>query len=299
MYKITLKLILIFLAITILGCGNVKKSNHSKFDYKLYMPKETGIYNDLLIVFIGGSEGGFPKLYNSGKYTKYGATCLSLAYFDTDKTNKIFDKITLEYFTETIKYVQREYKLKDKKIVLFGYSKGAELSLLLSSLYRDIKGVFVINPSNVVFQSPGSLNNKGESSSWMLNNQELAYVPLKINTYKKLKNKRFRSLYVEALNSSIDKDAIIKVENINGPILLVSGQEDIVWPSCDMSNSIVDRLDKYSFPYWYKHISYPDTGHTVNPFYSMGGSFIGNIKSNKDMKKQVSNFLDEVVYGEI
>ncbi len=54
--------------------------------------------------------------------------------------------------------------------------------------------------------------------------------------------------------------ARIPVENINGPILLISATEDAVWPSFRMSLDIESTLHKARFPFEVRHASYPG-GH--------------------------------------
>lgn len=52
----------------------------------------------------------------------------------------------------------------------------------------------------------------------------------------------------------LDK-AKIRVENIDGPVLLISGASDNKWPSTEMSNLIIERLKTHDFPYFYEHIT--------------------------------------------
>ncbi|QTD43296.1 acyl-CoA thioester hydrolase/BAAT C-terminal domain-containing protein [Sporosarcina sp. Te-1] len=56
--------------------------------------------------------------------------------------------------------------------------------------------------------------------------------------------------------------AEIAVENINGPILLISGGDDQLWPADILSEKVITRLKEHSHPYYYKHINYPEVGHS-------------------------------------
>ena len=53
----------------------------------------------------------------------------------------------------------------------------------------------------------------------------------------------------------------IPVENIAGPILLISGTDDQIWPSGDFCAAIVTRLKQARFPYDVKHLSIEIGGH--------------------------------------
>mgnify|MGYP003679707771 CR=1 FL=1 len=79
------------------------------------------------------------------------------------------------------------------------------------------------------------------AASFTLNELPFVTVPVKAIPY--MLNGDFRrvdELALENLNSVTS--AIIKVENINGPILLISDSNDHVWPATEMASDIVNRL---------------------------------------------------------
>jgi predicted esterase len=47
---------------------------------------------------------------------------------------------------------------------------------------------------------------------------------------------------------------------MNGPVFLISAQNDEIWPSTRMSNAIVEQLKKHHFRHRIRHDIYP-TGH--------------------------------------
>jgi hypothetical protein len=55
----------------------------------------------------------------------------------------------------------------------------------------------------------------------------------------------------------------IPAEKINGPILLISGKADALWPSADMSERLVKRLKDKGFKHPVQHLSYDGAGHLV------------------------------------
>jgi hypothetical protein len=59
--------------------------------------------------------------------------------------------------------------------------------------------------------------------------------------------------------------AAIPVEKINGPILLLSGEDDQIWPSTFMARQIMKRLDAARFPFRHEHVSFPNAGHLISP----------------------------------
>lgn len=56
------------------------------------------------------------------------------------------------------------------------------------------------------------------------------------------------------------KKAEIQVENINGPVLIISGNDDDQWPATSMSNRIMERLKEHNFKHYKEHIIL-DGGH--------------------------------------
>ncbi len=61
--------------------------------------------------------------------------------------------------------------------------------------------------------------------------------------------------------------AAIPVEKINGPILLISGDDDQMWPSSLFSRMVMERLKRFDFGFPYEHASYPGAGHSISTPY--------------------------------
>ena len=57
--------------------------------------------------------------------------------------------------------------------------------------------------------------------------------------------------------------ALIPVERINGPVLLISGTDDRVWPSSAMSDRVIERLRHHAFAFPSEHLRYEGAGHAV------------------------------------
>jgi alpha-beta hydrolase superfamily lysophospholipase len=71
-------------------------------------------------------------------------------------------------------------------------------------------------------------------------------------------------MYSGALAKAGDTSpATIPVERINGPILMMSGQEDDVWPSADMAHRIEAQLQKAGFTHDVETIVYGGLSHSI------------------------------------
>lgn len=66
---------------------------------------------------------------------------------------------------------------------------------------------------------------------------------------------------LEAISRS-DK-ARIKIENINGPVLLIGAEDDQLWPSCRFSEIAMEILNKSKRSFKDKMICYKNSGHDI------------------------------------
>ena len=258
-------------------------------DSKYYPAK--GKSQNIVLMLLGGSEGGLPNYYDIEKLTDSGYPCFILGYFGTKNTPNSLEMIPMEYFEKEIKALENQPELKGKKLVVWGGSKGGELALLLASRYKQIKGVIAAVPSSVVFQGLGGKL----VSSWSENSKSIPFVPFAPYDYSKIVNSQYVEVYKLSLEQSeAVAKATIKVENINGPILLLAGKEDTMWPSDQMCRMIIKRLDENNFKHWYKLFSYENAGHTLNDGYLMGGTFEGNKNAKIDSQQRILDFLDQL-----
>lgn len=259
-------------------------------DAEYYPP--SGESKNVAIMFLGGSEGGIPN-YTVEKYTANGYPCFIVGYFGTKNTPDHLEMIPLEYFEKAIQIFKSYPEVGDKKVVLFGGSKGGELALLLASRYKQIEGVIARAPSSVVFQGIGG---PLRTSSWSYKGQPVPFVPYyEPFDYSKVVNNQWVELYKLSITQTqaVEK-ATIKVENINGPILLLTGKEDTMWPSGQMGDMIIKRLKENNFPHWYKNVAYENAGHALHEKAIMGGTEDGNRKARIDSEQRIFAFLSRL-----
>jgi dienelactone hydrolase len=57
--------------------------------------------------------------------------------------------------------------------------------------------------------------------------------------------------------------AAIPVERIHGPVLLINGADDALWPSPEMAAAIMARLAARDHDYRDQHLTYPGAGHII------------------------------------
>ncbi len=208
-----------------------------------YEPPRGGRHPAMIV--LGGSEGGIPgPVGHAGGLASRGYAALALAYFGVEGLPHTLANIPLEYFGNAIAWLAAQASVDANHIGVIGASRGAELALLLGSIYPRLHAVVAYMPSNVVVR--GCCDPRTWFYAWTVGGHPIAAMP-----------PPGRRDPIEA------QHAEIQVERINGPILLVSGKDDGVWPSSESAAKIVARLHQHDFHFPYESLVYDHTGHSI------------------------------------
>lgn len=219
--------------------------------------------NQPLIVAFGGAEGAIDWHRNHMKTKRdsliqKGYAILAIGYFNAEGTPRNLDRISLDAISDTIMSIAKNSKIDESKIALIGGSRGGELILNLASRYNHFNAVIAMSTSNVSFPA---ITWSANTSSWTYKNKEVSYVPAGLNTISPaIKGDLYTAHSLMLEDEEAVKKAEIQVENINGPILILSGKDDDEWPATTMSNRIIERLKENNFKFYKEHIIL-DGGH--------------------------------------
>jgi dienelactone hydrolase len=257
----------------------------------LFLPDTSGPHTGVLVV--GGSEGGLPAP-RAAWLASHGYAALALAYFRYEGLPNELSAIPLEYFGQALAWMKERPEIAPGQLGVMGTSRGGELALQLGSMYSSIKAVVAYVPANVRYPS---CCGRMMTVAWTWKGQGLAFV---------LPTSRGP---VPQSNESLA--ATIRVEETHGPIMVLSGDDDGVWPSSSMTSAVVNRLKAAHFPYPYERLDYPHAGHRAgNPAIiptwtgsmtqplsgepeNLGGSPQGNAESSLDAIPRVLKFLEQ------
>jgi dienelactone hydrolase len=280
-----------------------------------FEPATPGKYPAMIVV--SGSGGGLSDS-RAALLASHGIAALSLAYFAYEGLPKGLVNIPLEYFETAIQWLQAQSTVDPERIGVTGGSRGGELSLLLGAMFPQIKAVVAYVPSGVLWGGFGG--DEAVAAAWTYKGKPLAYVP----TYQTpevtalmedaVKNKAPIPL-TPSFHSSYDalsdlNEVIIPVEKTNGPILLISGEDDQMWPSTRFGDIAMNRLRAHNFPHRFEHLHYADAGHaTLSPYvpttinylshpvdgnlYAVGGLPKAQADANEHSWEQLLRFLYE------
>jgi pimeloyl-ACP methyl ester carboxylesterase len=60
-----------------------------------------------------------------------------------------------------------------------------------------------------------------------------------------------------------DGAAIIRIERATGPVLLISGADDRMWPAQRMCRMLVERAQRFGRGHLVRHLDFRDAGHAL------------------------------------
>ena len=173
--------------------------------------------------------------------------------------------IPLEYFDRAVGWLSQRGDVIAGDLSIVGTSRGAELALLLASHRTVFKRVVGIAPSHVVW-GPVGVDADKTASAWTLEGQPLPFVSFQRTPDYSAKPYRGTPDFLLALQQpDIVERARIQVERIQGAVLLLSGEDDQIWPSALMARMVIRRLAAANHRYHYEHMSFPGAGHLIDP----------------------------------
>jgi hypothetical protein len=223
------------------------------------------------VLALGGSDGGIPT-YLMRLLAAERCACLALAYHGTPKTQSNLIEMPLERVERALRWLRDHPRVaaRDGRVAIVGASKGAELALVLAATFPDLVGpVVAYAPSSVVwvgidFSAPRA----PLRSSWSMAGKPLAFVPAPpgVAPVQTERGLSVLPIYDRGLDGvAADDAAIIPIERATGPVLLISGGDDRMWPSTRMARMLVERAQRFGRKQLVQHLDFADAGHALFP----------------------------------
>jgi dienelactone hydrolase len=239
----------------------------------LYCPAEPGPWPGVLQ--LGGAEGGLHE-DDAALLAGHGFAVLALAYYGLPGLPQTLKNVPVEYFGQALDYLSSHPAVAAAGIAVMGVSKGGEAALLTGATYpASVRSVISIVGSGLLTQGisqdvlSGSLLEilSTPVASWTHRGRELPYLPNFVTP-------RLRAAVSAGGPVSLGwaapdlshadqvAQAMIPVEQIAGPILLISGGDDQTYGPA-FQEAAVQRLASLGHPGSCRHIVYPDAGHLI------------------------------------
>jgi dienelactone hydrolase len=294
----------------------------------LFMPPGEGRHPAVII--LNGSDGG-KRDCAAALLASHGYAALALVYFrgasrKLEGVPAALINIPLEYFEKAIGWLQERKDVDGEKLAVIGHSRGGELALLLGATFPAVKAVVAGSPSGFVHggikYSPTSL------PSWTYHGEALPYIPYK-STFKEsmgfFKNfitrtpMTMREGFLKRMpDERMAEKVSIPVERTQGPILLIAGTDDRLWPADVYCEQVMERLSAHKFGCAYEYLSYEGAGHFLCFPYGIpslppmtrlspgggvtidfGGSSRVNAEATVDSWGRILGFLEESLRGDM
>ncbi len=233
---------------------DIKTVQYKNLAARLYLPKTTEKVP--AVIGFGGSDPswGFADA-NGEMMASNGIAFIGLVYFKTEPgLPATLDHIPMEYFISAIDYAETVTAIDASRIGVVSGSRGSEAGFLLGILDSRVKSLAITTPSKVAW--PGMSSSQ---SAWTYQGKDIPAMDL-----PDIKNATQIQRFEKALQDlgKVQK-ATFAFEKIGGPILLISAENDQIWPGTAMSHDIMAYLKAHDFKYAAAHYSYP-TGHSFS-----------------------------------
>jgi len=270
------------------------------------------------VVVLNGSGGGINE-QRAALLASHGFAALALGYFGAPGLPNHISGTPLEYFETALQWLHAHVRPADGFIAVMGQSRGGELSLLLASEFpQHVAAVAAFVPSSVVHGvlaagRPGedrfapAWTRRGSPLTTVWEENEVAQAWEAVEG--QAEPRRQADAFVQAhSNPAAVERARIPVEQIRGPVLLLSGGDDGYWPSTAYAAHIVQQLRDHRHPHEVLHLDFPQAGHFIqhpvvpttliakaHPVSGIvmtgGGTPEANARANRDSWPQCLDFL--------
>ncbi|WMN61910.1 hypothetical protein NI389_19085 (plasmid) [Pseudoalteromonas xiamenensis] len=229
---------------------DIQKVEYKNLVANLYLPKSEKKLP--VVIAFGGSEGGINTGNSNGEMiAPHGVAVLGLAFFKEEGISPTLDQIPMEYFIDAIDFLEMQPAIDATRIGVVAGSRGSEAAFLMATMDSRIKSVVVTTPSEVPWYGLTLAK-----SAWTYKGQDIPALSLELDSNAKLLD-RFKAAL--AIKDNVE-NARFKFEKINGPLLLISAENDQIWPSYQMGKDIEAYLKNKDFKHNVIHHSYK-TGH--------------------------------------
>ena len=238
---------------------------------RLFIPAGAGPHP--VVVVLSGSGGGF-DVDKAAVLSRHGFATFALSYFGVPPLPSWLHRVPLEYFESALAWLRAQPEVDASRVGIFAISRGAEAALLLASRFDFIRSVVAWAPSSTAWAAGGEDKETRETiPCWTWRGEALPFAPLPLKRFMwtsafpvaALKRPvMFVNLFRAALkNRSAVERAAIPIEKVSGPVLLVSGGDDHLWPATEMAKALVARAKREGSAHSVEHLNFPRAGHML------------------------------------
>lgn len=248
----------------------------------VFEPAGDGPHPGVLVLH---GSGGRPLLREAALLASHGFAAFAVQYVgDHDALPDELVRVPLSYFERAATWFGERPAVTDDRLGIVGHSRGGEVGLLFGARSDRIGAVVSYAGSGVVWDTPA------EEPAWIDDGEPIPYVTGRGEP-------TLLAGQLDDADAATRRAATIPVEDIDGPVLFVSGADDPVWPAARTASMAIDRLDRSTVEYEYDHLRYDDAGHFITPPFlpktdpAFGGTVSGTARADADSWPTALAFL--------
>jgi dienelactone hydrolase len=275
------------------------------------------------VLIIPGSVGAAALEPMAALLASHGYATAVLAYIQEPGLPPSLREVPIEALAAGYRSFAASSAVNADRIVVLAASvaTGGALAMLINAADIDPRGLVAISPTHVVWQALGDGGPPPKASSWTLAGAPLPWTRMRgerllpqmidhalfdrFHRHPRPKALHLLAAYAAGLSEgSADEPAALAVERIRCPLLLLSGQDDQMWPSVTMADSIMARRHRADD----RHLTFPDAGHFFRPPLTpttvpwndslfSGGTAAGNARAQAEGWQAIRNFLHDRLDG--
>lgn len=273
-----------------------------------FRPAGDGPFPGVLV--LGGSGGALLECA-AALLASRGLAAAAVSYFGRPGLPPDIADIPLEALMGVLRWLGEHAWVRPSGLGVVGTSKGGEAALLLGVHVPEVRAVACINGSGVHYQALTARGVPGPT--WTLGGEAVGYLGVDLDLGDVLRatlEAPFEStgafLGALAADAAAVARATIPVERIGGPLLLIAGEDDRVWPSSVLAERIEARMAQHGRADDVTVVRYPDAGHNLSMpnlpstgtvstrrgmFRGLGGTGAGNARAEADGWARQVEFL--------
>ncbi|WBX91280.1 acyl-CoA thioesterase/bile acid-CoA:amino acid N-acyltransferase family protein [Achromobacter mucicolens] len=287
----------------------------------LYLPAGSVPGAHPAVMILNGSGGGINEP-RAALYASRGYAAFALAYFKAPGLSDYISNTPLEYFQTGLRWLRKKVQPLHDFVAISGQSRGGELVLLLGATFpKEVSAVVAYVPGAVVHSGQNACDPKigREGPTWLLGGKPIPHVweNNRTATWAPFDEGPAPHRHEKAILTALqDPDAVararIRVEDIEGPVMLLSGTDDGSWPSSLYSKMVQDKLTEVRHPYPVQWLDYENGGHSIlfpyvpttqlvyahpvsGKISTSGGNPKDNARADQESWEGVKTFLDAAV----
>ncbi|MDR6600214.1 dienelactone hydrolase [Achromobacter deleyi] len=287
----------------------------------LYLPAGSKPGSHPAVMILNGSGGGINEP-RAALYASRGYAAFALAYFKAPGLSDYISNTPLEYFQTGLRWLRKKVQPKHDFVAISGQSRGGELVLLLGATFpKEVSAVVAYVPGAVVHSGQNACDPKigREGPTWLLGGKPIPHVweNNRTATWAPFDEGPSPHRHEKAILTALqDPDAVararIRVEDIEGPVMLLSATDDGSWPSSLYSKMVQDKLVEVKHPYPVEWLDYENGGHSIlfpyvpttqlvyahpvsGKISTSGGNPKDNARADQESWEGVKKFLDAAV----